>query len=54
MEQKLAYLLDRSQPFGQDRVKILDELTLAMNSNSPQVLYKLKSRLMKHMRFGRD
>lgn len=38
MEQKLSFLLDRTQPFTQERVALLDQLTVAMNSNSPQVL----------------
>jgi hypothetical protein len=37
MEQQLAYLLDRSQEFGIDKVKILDELTVMMSSNSIHV-----------------
>lgn len=37
MEQKLSFLLDRTQPFSSDRVQLLDQLTIAMNTNSPQV-----------------
>lgn len=39
MEQKLNFLLDRSKPFNEERAQLLDQLTLAMYSNSPQVQY---------------
>lgn len=39
MEGKLNYLLDRNAPFTEDKVKLLDTLTLAMNSNGPDVLH---------------
>ena len=53
MEQKLSYLVDRNQPFTQERVQLLDQLTLAITTNSPQVVLP-KLRHVKPMKFGAD
>lgn len=53
MEQKLNFLLDRTKPFNKERAQLLDQLTLAMNSNSPQVKYKsIQHRQLRRIKFG--
>lgn len=37
MEEKLKYLLDRNSPFMEDRIQMLDQLTVAMSSGSSEV-----------------
>lgn len=41
MQSKLEYLLDRSQPFTQEKVQILDQLTNSMKTNAPDVFINL-------------
>lgn len=54
MEQKLNYLLDRSQPFTQERVKLLDQLTEQMYKGGSNVSTLLMYRQLKHTKFGSD
>ena len=53
IEAKLAFLLDHSQQFTPEHIKILDELTLSINSNSPQVPFAI-FRPKKPMKYGGD
>lgn len=40
MEAKLAYLLDRTTEFGEDRARTLDTLTEAIKTSSAEVVRK--------------
>lgn len=51
MDQKLNYLLDKSIPFDGEKVRLLDNLTQVIQSNSPEVAASL-CRQKKLMRFG--
>ena len=37
MEAKVLFLLDPSQPFDEQKAKLLDELTFAIKNNTPHV-----------------
>ena len=51
MDQKLNFLLDQSIPFNEDKVKLLDELTTAIQNNTPNVTAPL-FRPKRPMTFG--
>ncbi len=52
MEQKLNYLLDRTQPFNADKVLLLDQLTNSMKINAPDVILVSKHRQNKLTKYG--
>ena len=51
MDQKLSFLLEQSIPFNEEKVKLLDELTMAIQNNTPNVT-GLLFRQKRRMRFG--
>ena len=51
MDQKLNFLTDQSIPFNEDKVKLLDELTTAIQNNTPSVTASLL-RQRRPMTFG--
>lgn len=53
MEAKLNYLIDRTQPFTQEKVQILDQLTNSMKTNAQNVIkFVYIFRPNKHIKFG--
>jgi len=51
MESKLNFLLDRAQPFGDEKAQLLDELTLAIKNNTPNVGH-ISHRARRQMKYG--
>jgi len=51
MESKLNFLLDRAQPFGDEKAQLLDELTLAIKNNTSNV-DNISHRVNRPMKFG--
>ncbi len=52
MEQKLNYILDRTQPFTTEKVQLLDQLTNSMKINAPDVILVSNHRQNKPTRYG--